>query len=80
MELLDRTFIGLGVFFIIMGIALIAIPMIIKWLSSFQFERIPLEKIPWIFLWIHESNGFWFATSPILIIIGIIYLLWILTR
>ncbi|MEM0054274.1 MAG: hypothetical protein QXL89_08835, partial [Nitrososphaeria archaeon] len=70
-----KLLIGLGVFFIIIGIAFIAIPMIAKLFSSIQ-----LEKIPWILLWIYKSDGFWFATSPILIIIGIIYLIWIFTK
>lgn len=71
---MDRIFINLGILFIILGIALILVPIIAKSFSSVQ-----LEQIPWILLWVYKSDGFWFATSPILIIIGIImYILWIL--
>ncbi|MGB9135160.1 MAG: hypothetical protein WCC63_06225 [Candidatus Bathyarchaeia archaeon] len=57
----------LGVLLIVVGIVLVALPLIV--------EHIPnVEDIPWIILWVYRSDGFVFATSPILIIISIISL------
>jgi hypothetical protein len=45
-------------------------------------ERLPsLESVPWILLYVYRRDGFVFVTSPILIIISVLSLLWwILTR
>ncbi|MEM0083894.1 MAG: hypothetical protein QW743_00165 [Candidatus Methanomethylicia archaeon] len=75
MEFFERAFIGLGIFFIVLGVIFILVPLLIKLIPS-----ISIERIPWIILWVYRSNGFIFATSPILIIIGIIYLIWILIK
>jgi len=72
---LERAFIIFGVTLILMGIALILIPLIVK-----LFPSVNLEKIPWILLYVYRKNGFFFATSPILIIIGIAYFLWVFVR
>ncbi len=55
----------LGVFLIVVGLVLIALPLIAKHIPN-------LENIPWIILWVYRADGFTFATSPILIIISII--------
>jgi len=34
-----------------------------------------LEKVPWIILWVYRRDGFFFATSPLLIIISAVSLL-----
>ena len=57
----------LGVVLIAIGIVLVALPVIGKYIPS-------LEGIPWIVLWVYRSDGFVFATSPILIIISILSL------
>lgn len=75
MEFFERAFIGLGIFFIALGIIFILVPLLIKFIPS-----ISIEKIPWIILWIYRKDGFIFATSPILIIIGIIYLIWMIVK
>jgi hypothetical protein len=31
-----------------------------------------LEKLPWILIWVYRKNGFYFVTSPLLIILSII--------
>jgi hypothetical protein len=56
-----------GVILIAAGIVLVALPLIAKHIPN-------VEDIPWIILWVHRSDGFVFATSPILIIISIISL------
>ena len=71
----ERVFMGLGVFFVLLGLAFIVAPLIVKHLPS-----ISLERIPWILLWVYRKDDFWFATSPILIIAGIAYILWTLIR
>lgn len=59
----------LGVILIVLGILLFIAPILL--------ERIPsLEKIPWIILYVYHSDGFTFITSPILIVISIISILW----
>ena len=70
---LERTLTTFGLAFIIIGVALILIPFIMKYIPNME-----LEKIPWFILYIYRRDGFFFATSPILILIGIIYILWII--
>lgn len=72
MEIWEKMLTSMGIAFIIIGVALIMIPLIVKIIPS-----ISIEKIPWIILWVYRKDGFTFATSPILIIIGLIYLIWI---
>ena len=71
----ERVFMGFGVFLVLLGLAFIVAPLIVKHLPS-----ISLERIPWIVLWVYRKDNFWFATSPILIIAGIVYILWMLIR
>ncbi|MCC6018574.1 MAG: hypothetical protein NDF52_05815 [archaeon YNP-WB-062] len=72
MEIWEKMLTSMGIAFIIIGVALIMIPLIVKIIPS-----ISIERIPWIILWVYRKDGFTFATSPILIIIGLIYLIWI---
>ncbi|MCR6624439.1 MAG: hypothetical protein NDF58_07700 [archaeon YNP-LCB-024-027] len=72
MEIWEKMLTSIGIAFIIIGVALIMIPLIVKIIPS-----ISIERIPWIILWVYRNDGFTFATSPILIIIGLIYLIWI---
>jgi hypothetical protein len=67
----ERPFSALGVMLVLMGIVLILIPIIVK-----LVPEIDVEKIPWFLLYIYHKDGFFFATSPLLILIGIIYFLW----
>ncbi len=61
----------LGIILIILGILLFIVPILLP--------RIPsLEKIPWIIIYVYRSDGFIFVTSPILIIISILSILWYL--
>jgi hypothetical protein len=72
LEIWEKMLTSMGIAFIIIGVALIMIPLIVRIIPS-----ISIEKIPWIILWVYRKDGFTFATSPILIIIGLLYLIWI---
>lgn len=55
--------------FLVLGALLFLMPFIL--------ERLPsLDKVPWIILYVYRRDGFVFVTSPILIIISVISLLW----
>jgi hypothetical protein len=66
-------FIVVGALLLLMGIIFIALPYI---------ERVvpDLNRIPWIILWVYRSEGFTFATSPLLIIISVISVLLVYLR
>jgi hypothetical protein len=57
----------LGVAFILIGVALIILPVIGKYLD---LSRIP----PWL-IYIYRGNGFYFVTSPLLLVLSIVFLL-----
>ncbi|HXQ92846.1 MAG TPA: hypothetical protein VN739_07545 [Nitrososphaerales archaeon] len=60
------AFYYIGALFILLGIAFFLIPVLAR--SGFLSG----VKIPWIILYVYNSNGFYFATSPILIIVSIV--------
>jgi hypothetical protein len=66
----------LGLFLIVIGAVLLAVPYILKHLPT--LER--LEQVPWILLYVYRKDDFYFMTSPILLILGMAYLLWHLIR
>ena len=68
LELGDRSFTILGIILILMGIILVALHLINRYIPN-------LEKLPWILIWVYRSDGFVFVTSPILIIVTIVSLL-----
>ncbi|MBA7474917.1 hypothetical protein ES707_10279 [subsurface metagenome] len=68
MESLYRPFTALGLVLIACGLILVALPFVIRSMPS-------LEKVPWIILWVYRRDGFFFATSPLLIMISAVSLL-----
>ncbi|MCD6248054.1 MAG: hypothetical protein J7J17_01170 [Hadesarchaea archaeon] len=56
----------LGIFFILLGVALVLIPVLRQYIDV---SKVP----PWL-IYVYHSDGFYFATSPILILISIISL------
>ena len=58
----------LGLLLIVSGFILVALPLIARHLPS-------LERLPWILIWVYRRDGFYFITSPLLIIISIVSLL-----
>lgn len=58
----------LGFLLIFSGVILVALPFIARNLPS-------IEKLPWILVWVYRRDNFYFITSPLLIIISLISLL-----
>ena len=72
----EKILIVLGVLFVVLGLVFIAASLIVK-----VTPQLSLERIPWIILWIYRRDGFWFATSPILLMISVAaFIIWLLTR
>jgi len=63
-----RSFTALGLLLIVSGIILVALPVLARHLPN-------LDRFPWVLVWVYRRNGFYFVTSPLLIIISIISLL-----
>ena len=70
----NLSFYILGIVFVLIGIAFFLVPLLAK------SGTISGLKIPWIILYVYQSDGFYFATSPILIIISFIGLILALVR
>lgn len=58
----------LGLVLILSGVVLVLIPFIARHLPS-------LERLPWFIIWVYKSDGFFFATSPLLIAISLIWVI-----
>lgn len=65
MESYYRPFTAMGLILILSGIILIMLPFITRHLPN-------LEKLPWIIVWVYRKDGFYFVTSPLLIILSLI--------
>jgi len=63
-----NSFTVIGALLILMGVIFVALPYIERFVPD-------LDRIPWIILWVYRSEGFTFATSPLLIIISVISVL-----
>ncbi len=61
-------FTSMGWILIVLGALLVAIPYLTRVIPD-------LERVPWIILYVYRRDGFYFATSPILIIISLLSLL-----
>ena len=74
MEELYRYFATMGLLLILLGAILVLLPLLIKHAPM-------LEKLPPILVYVYRSGNFYFATSPILLIISAIsILLFLLSR
>lgn len=60
------SFAWLGVIVILLGVLLLAVPYLIRYAPE-------IEKLPPILLYVYRRDGFYFATSPILIIVSIVW-------
>lgn len=68
-----QQIVWLGIFLIIVGIVLVLLPTLAKYID--------LSRIPSWIIYVYRSDGFYFVTSPLLIILSIIsVVLYILTR
>jgi len=61
-----RSFAWLGTIMILLGVLFLAIPYLIRYAPQ-------IEKLPPILLYVYRRDGFYFATSPILIIVSIVW-------
>jgi hypothetical protein len=73
METYYRPFTTLGFILIALGALLVLLPFIAKYFPD-------LEGLPWIIVWIYRRDGFYFATSPLLIILSLLSILLQLVR
>ena len=58
----------MGWILILLGVIFVALPYITRIIPD-------IERIPWWILWVYRSNGFTFATSPLLIFISLLSVL-----
>jgi len=58
------------------GAILIALPLLAKYLPS----AVIADRLPPLLLYVYRKDGFVFVTSPILVIISLISILWALVR
>lgn len=63
-----RPFTVLGLLLIVCGFVLVALPFVARHLPS-------LERLPWFLIWVYRSDGFYFITSPLLIVVSIVSLI-----
>ena len=61
-------FTSMGWVLILLGILFVALPYISRVIPG-------AERVPWFILYVYRLDGFYFATSPLLILISIIYIL-----
>lgn len=61
-----------GLILIIIGIALFLIPSLLKYYPSIE----AIGKIHWLILYVYRSDNFVFATSPILILASLVFIIY----
>jgi len=64
-----RPFAAMGWILILLGVLLVALPYLARLVPS-------IERLPWYIVYVYRSDGFMFATSPLLILLSVISLLW----
>ena len=58
-------FTGIGWMLILLGALFVALPYLVRIVPA-------LDHVPWWIIYVYKSDGFYFATSPLLIIISIL--------
>ena len=64
-----KSLASVGWMLILLGVLFVALPYLVRLAPS-------VERLPWYIVYIYRSNGFMFATSPLLILLSLISLLW----
>ena len=64
-----RGFSALGWFLIVLGVIFVALPYVARIVPS-------VERLPWFILWVYRRDGFYFATSPLLILLLVLSFVW----
>ena len=68
MEPYWRPFTTLGLILIVSGLLLVLLPFLARYLPS-------LDQLPWLLIWVYRRGGFYFVTSPLLIILSLLSLI-----
>ena len=76
----QSPFTVLGLLFVVIGVLLLAMPYVINYAVKHGATLEMLERVPPILLYVYHRDNFYFATSPILLIAGAVYLIWLLMR
>jgi hypothetical protein len=61
-------FTSLGWILIVLGVLFVALPYLVRVFPS-------IDRVPWWILWVYKRDGFYFATSPLLIILSLLSIL-----
>jgi hypothetical protein len=64
-----RPFAAVGWILILLGVLFVALPYLARLVPS-------VERLPWYIVYVYRSDGFMFATSPLLILLSLLSLLW----
>jgi len=64
-----RPLAAMGWMLILVGVLLVALPYLARLAPS-------VERLPWYIVYVYRSDGFTFATSPLLILLSLMSLLW----
>lgn len=65
MESYYRPFTMMGLILILSGLVLVLLPIVARHIPS-------LDRLPWVLVWVYRKDGFYFVTSPLLIIISLV--------
>jgi len=60
-----REYAALGWVLIALGVLFVAMPYVARAVPS-------VERLPWYILWVYRSDDFYFATSPLLILLSLL--------
>ena len=60
-------FTSMGWILILLGAIFVALPYITRLVPS-------IERVPWFILYVYRRDGFYFATSPLLIVLSLLSL------
>ena len=58
----------LGLLLIVFGLLLVLLPFLARYLPS-------LDQVPWFLIWVYRRDGFYFATSPLLLLLSLLSLI-----
>jgi hypothetical protein len=58
----------LGLLLIVSGLLLVLLPFLARYLPS-------LDQVPWFLIWVYRRDGFYFATSPLLLLLSLLSLI-----
>ncbi|MEM1588677.1 MAG: hypothetical protein QXR82_07525 [Candidatus Bathyarchaeia archaeon] len=73
-----KSLIFLGLILIFLGLTLVILTYLIDYLNKVSLKS--LKKLPKFLIYVYEKDELTFITSPILIIIGLVYIVWFLFK